>query len=211
VVILNASKTGCAALILTPTGVQHVPLPQSTFTEMIVLVKLLQNAISSDARCSSLPESVRACVEGLVQQMPTRSDTLRSLRLLVERHLGRASDNSLQPDDIFRYALGVLWESVVEPVIHVLGLKVNRVLLQHLTYLLTYLPLLTPTVIYRKPTSQQSCGGAPLDRSRSSQYTQQGYTLPRRQKASLITLFRRTHRPLVSFSATFCFLLKLSR
>jgi hypothetical protein len=67
--------------------------------------------------------------------MPSLSETLQMLRLPLERHVSRVSDMSRQPDDIFRYVLAVLWESVVEPVIQSLNLQVN-----------SYLPQLSRTI-----------------------------------------------------------------
>jgi hypothetical protein len=125
VVILNASETGCAALILTLTSVQHVPFANLRFTEVTKLAKLIRHAVTQAGRGSSLPESSLRWVEGLVQQMPLLSETLQILRLPFERHARRVSDTSRHPDDIFRYVLAVLWESVVEPVIQSLDLQVN--------------------------------------------------------------------------------------
>jgi hypothetical protein len=125
VVVLNASKTDCAALVLTLTGVQHVPFPDLTLTDVAQLVKLTHYAIAHDEKHTSLLESNCMHVKGLVQQIPFISDTLQLLRLPLERHMGQASDISAQPDNIFIYVLGVLWESVVEPVICLLKLELN--------------------------------------------------------------------------------------
>jgi len=125
VVILNASNTGCAALILTATGVQHVPFPNLSFVAVTDLVKLLRHAVAQDGRNPSLPKSNGTHVDGLVQQIPFVIDTSQLLRPPSERHIGRASDRSEQPEEVFRYVLGVLWKSVVEPVIRRLDLKVR--------------------------------------------------------------------------------------
>lgn len=122
VVILNASNTGCAALILTATGIQHVPFPDLSFVAVTVLVKLLRYAVAQDGRNPSLPS---AHVDGLVQQIPFVIDTSQLLRPPSDRHIGRASDVSEQPEEVFRYVLGVLWKSVVEPVIRRLDLEVQ--------------------------------------------------------------------------------------
>jgi len=115
-VILNASTTGCAALILTVTGVQHMPFPDLSLTEVTKLVKLLRCAIGQGGRYASPPELGHTYIEGLVRQMLILSGTLR---------LGRMSNISARPDDIFRYVLAVLWESIVKPVVESLGLRVN--------------------------------------------------------------------------------------
>ena len=125
VVILNTSKAGCAALVLTLNGVQHVPLPDLSSHHVTTLIKLIRNANAQGGRDTLLPDSNGAHVQGLVEQMPLISDTLQLLRLPLERHMGRTSDISTQPDDIFRYVLGILWTSVVGPVIRPLKLEVN--------------------------------------------------------------------------------------
>jgi hypothetical protein len=125
IVVLNASKTRCDALILKSTGVHYVPFPNLDFVEVSVLVKLIRYAITQDSRDTFFHESNPAHIEGLVQQMPFISDTLRLLRLPLERHVKRVSDISEYRNDIFRYVLGVLWEAVVKPVIQSLDLKVN--------------------------------------------------------------------------------------
>ena len=126
VVILNASNSACAALILTSssTVVKHVPLPNLHFPEVTKLVKLVRHAIAPNGRDALLAKSKCTSVEDLIQDM-LFSNALQSLRLPLERHIGRASDISTHSDDIFRYVLGVLWQSVVEPVITSLNLKVN--------------------------------------------------------------------------------------
>jgi hypothetical protein len=122
VVILNASKAGCAALILTSTSVRHVPLSQLTFAKVTALVQLIRNATTQEGRDTLLPKYAR--VECLLQQMPLLSDTVQSFRLALEsRHMKRTPAST--SDHIFRYTLGVLWESVVEPIIRMLCLKVN--------------------------------------------------------------------------------------
>jgi hypothetical protein len=128
VVILNASETGCAALVFNLNGVQHVPIMDLSLHQLTTLVKLIRNAIAQSGRDASLPDSNRARVWGLVEQIPFISDTLQLLRLPLERHVGRASETSAWPDDIFRYVLGVLWTSVVEPIIRLLKLEVNTFL-----------------------------------------------------------------------------------
>jgi tetratricopeptide (TPR) repeat protein len=128
VVVLNASQSACDTLILTPTGVRHIPLPDLSITDVTKLVKLIHCAIAQDGRDILHPESNRAHIEGLVQQIPFISDTLQLLRWPLERHIGRVSDIFEQSDNIFRYVLGMLWEAVVEPIVHMLDLKVKSIL-----------------------------------------------------------------------------------
>jgi hypothetical protein len=128
VVVLNASQSACDALILTPTRVRHIPLPDLSITDVTKLVKLIHCAIAQDGRDILHPESNRAHIEGLVQQIPFISDTLQLLRRPLERHIGRVPDIFEQSDNIFRYVLGMLWEAVVEPIVHMLDLKVKSIL-----------------------------------------------------------------------------------
>jgi hypothetical protein len=123
VVILNASETGSDALIMTSCGVEHVALSDLSFEAVNMLVKLLQTVTKMDGRNSLLPDAKRVQVDGVLRQM---ADTLLSSRLPGEiRHIGRVSNTLSQPDDIFRYVLGVLWVFVVEPVIRSLKLEVS--------------------------------------------------------------------------------------
>jgi hypothetical protein len=126
IVVLNAAQTGCNALILTSTGVQTIPFPDLNFTLVTKLVKLLRYAIGHDGRDAPSPllESNRALVEDILQQIPFISDILQ-LRLLSDRHLERVSTTSLQPDEVFRFVLGLLWVSVAKPIIGMLELEVN--------------------------------------------------------------------------------------
>jgi tetratricopeptide (TPR) repeat protein len=124
IVVLNASKTRCDALILKSTGVHYVPFPNLGLVEVSFLVKLIRYATAEDSRDTFFLKSNPAHVEGLVQQMPFISDTLRLLRLPLERHVKRVSDISEYRNDIFRYVLGVLWEAVAKPVIQSLDLMV---------------------------------------------------------------------------------------
>ena len=57
-VILNASGTACAALILTSTGVQHVPLPDLTFGNVTQLVKLLRIPQSQRVEMVHFPRTI---------------------------------------------------------------------------------------------------------------------------------------------------------
>ena len=115
VVILNASKTGCAALILTSAAaVQHVPFPDLTLDDVTHLAKLLQVASKGIDSDDLLPESYCAFLED-VQRMSDLPDALQMLRLPDEtRH-----------EYIFRLVLAVLWTSVVMPVIRMLNLEAS--------------------------------------------------------------------------------------
>ena len=187
VVVLNISEPGCFALILTTIGVQHVPLLNVSLTEVTKLVKLIRHAIAQSGRDAVLPEANRAEVKNIVQQMPCISETLQMLRDPLERHGGRASDTSVQPDDIFRYVLCVLWEAVVEPVIRSVGFEVNSFLWSAFAHVLNKL---TIDYICRNPKVQHGYGGAPRDHSHFCLSMQQGYTWPRGRSVLPITLSR---------------------
>jgi tetratricopeptide (TPR) repeat protein len=202
VVILNASDTGCAVLIIMSAGVQHIALADLSVATVTILVKLTHYAIAQGGRDEvELPE-YRAQVESLVEQLPPFSDTLQLLRLPLEgRHIKQVSAIGTQPDHIFRYVLGVLWELVAEPVMHVLELQVN--LLQtnhHLCWLFEL------NITCRNRTYHRIYGGARQDHLLSFQCMQRGYTIRRRRNAFLIMLFRHTPRPSVHSCAMSLFL-----
>ena len=129
IVALNASKTSghCAALILTSTGVQCIPLLDLSFTKLTTLVELLRHAIVQHGRDVFFLQSSEY-LRHLVQQMSFISSSLQLLREQLERHFKRVRDPSAHPDNIFQFVLSVLWESVVEPVIRTLDLKVKMIL-----------------------------------------------------------------------------------
>jgi hypothetical protein len=129
VVILNASKSGCDCLIMTSCDVKHVPLSGLSFDFVKTLVGLMQTAT---ARNSLLSGDFLVKINCLFQQMSFNSDATRSLRRSVEeRHVKRVSDARVDPEDIFRFVLCMLWISVVRPVIDSLNLEVSRFLLSH--------------------------------------------------------------------------------
>jgi hypothetical protein len=57
VVIIDASETGCATLIMTPAGVQHVPFLGLIFIKVTKLVTILHTTISQDCRDALLLDS----------------------------------------------------------------------------------------------------------------------------------------------------------
>ena len=122
VVILNASKTGCDALIITSSDVKHIPLSDLSFADINVLVMLLQTVT---AKNPSLPESLLEIIDDLFQPTSFISDAGRSLRESVKDRLGRkVSVTQVDPEDIFLLVLDVLWISAIQPVIGSLNLEV---------------------------------------------------------------------------------------
>jgi hypothetical protein len=127
VVLLNASESGSDALIMTSEpGIKHVPLPDLDFTQVHVLVKLIQAASMSSRRNTFLQESECTWIVGRFEQLRVFSGAPQFLTQSVEaRHVGRASTAEMLPDDIFRFVLGVLWVSAVEPVIRSMNFEVS--------------------------------------------------------------------------------------
>jgi len=125
VVILNASQSGCDALIMTSSNVKHIPLPDLPFIVINALARLIRMATPGNSlrQVSLLP-----MIDDLLRPMPFNPDAERSLRQLVEGRAGRpASESNTQlvdSEDIFRFILDVLWISAVQPVINSLNLKV---------------------------------------------------------------------------------------
>jgi hypothetical protein len=178
------------------TGVQHVPLPDLGFTEITKLVKLLRYAISQDGRDALLIESNRTCVEGLVRQIPSISETLQSSRLPLGRHVRRASDAYSWPDDIFRFSLAIFVGVGGGPCYAVTRLEGKSI------FISTMFISSSSALIRRNPMYRQICGGAPPVHLLSFRYTRQEYTLLRGQSPFPIMLYRRTPQPSRHFSMT---------
>jgi hypothetical protein len=124
VVAVNVSKTGPSALILTVSGVEHIPLPELDFTELETLVRLVHTATgrAPSGRQSLPPENNLAQVESLVQQLPVSSETSQFFQQY--RAMGPAKNYS-HPDDIFRLVLATLWTKIVRPIIRSESLKLD--------------------------------------------------------------------------------------
>ena len=115
VVILNASESGCAALVITLSSVQHVPLPKFTMKVARMLVDQIQHA-------SSAVSVARSQLKTLMQQTGIPSRPLYQ----YDRQRGNLPVvRNLNPDDIFRRVLATLWTLVAEPVVHCLALTVS--------------------------------------------------------------------------------------
>jgi hypothetical protein len=72
-----------------------------------------------------LPGSFLTLIDDIFQPMSFISDAGRSLRQSVEgRHIKRVSNTQVDPEDVFRLVLGVLWISAIQSVIDSLNLKV---------------------------------------------------------------------------------------
>jgi tetratricopeptide (TPR) repeat protein len=122
VVILIASDSSCAALILTSSGVRHFPLPKFTLMIAQGLVALIRSATQSGASDHLLSEAVHMQVEALTQHAWTHeSDVIPT----EPRHGKLHSAFSMDADSIFSLVLQTLWKSLVEPVIRSLSLEVS--------------------------------------------------------------------------------------
>jgi len=112
VVILNASNSGCAALVMTMTNVECVPFPQCTLSNLQTLVKMIHSALGE----VHAPPVTKAQMKNLMTQMRDSSNISHR----EDRYSVRVSEFVMSTDEIFR----VLWKSVIKPVICYLGMKV---------------------------------------------------------------------------------------
>ena len=118
VVLLNASKSSCDALIVTLAGVEHVPLsPQLTGQQVSLLAS---SVLSSVSNFTSFTNSYKTSFESLLESTQAIRDAPQ------DRHLGRRQKVPLQTvNDVLRGVLAVLWKLVVHPVIRHLKLEVR--------------------------------------------------------------------------------------
>jgi hypothetical protein len=147
VVMLNASDSECAALVVTSTGIKHVALPGMTFSGAKDLAEAVQFASSRGAIPLSLPERIQNVIAQRLQ--PDRSPST-----LVEPHGRRIPDICVPTTDIFRFVLRELGEAVVAPVVRCLGMKVSGVCWRELT-------LLQLISLCRSPNRLHAYGGVP--------------------------------------------------
>jgi hypothetical protein len=121
VVILNASESGCDALIMTSCDVKHISLPNLNLPVINILVMLIRAA----TRNHSLSGPFTALINDLFRHMTFVSDAGLSLRQSVEVRYGKmVSDTPVDPEDVFRFVLGILWTSAIQIVIDSLNLEV---------------------------------------------------------------------------------------
>ena len=124
VVILNAAKSSCDALILRSAGtVEHVTLPKLTFSDVENIVKLVQYVTIPSAAYFPFAKTVPRRLEALMEEVRTASPFVTTAE--NERGSTRVLRNIVDPDVIFRYVLAKLWVSVAQPVICALGLEVS--------------------------------------------------------------------------------------
>jgi hypothetical protein len=202
VVILNASSTGCAALILTASGVRHVPLVL-TFTDVTTLVNRIQLAAALGTRDPILSASIHARVDDLLLQMLPSTILQPSQHMLESREMTRVRINRQSEDD-FQMVLAVLWESAIKPVIDSLCWEVSLVGNNEQFHCLQFI------TVFRNPRGHANCGGYLRVLSPFSQYMLQEY-IPRSQNAFMISQFRHIPRRSVHFSPTYPFLTARSR
>lgn len=122
VVLLNAARSSCDGLIVTPAGVQHVPLSAGFSHKDAVVV---HNLILSTTYAGSAPlsDGLQGFFDELLQSaLKTRDVTFSE----QDRHLERKRIRPtvpLKPDDVFSRVLTILWNLVAKPVIRALELN----------------------------------------------------------------------------------------
>ena len=119
VVLLNATATSCDALVITSTGVEHVPLStQLTGIDMAVLANSVHCAATG--RFITFADGFRTPLASLVEKAQVCRDAATQ-----DRPLGRRTRKVQSIDDIFRGVLATLWTLLVQPVIRCLKLEVR--------------------------------------------------------------------------------------
>ncbi|TFK31076.1 CHAT domain-containing protein, partial [Crucibulum laeve] len=116
VVILNASISGCDALIVTNEGVAHMPLNKFDMKKGNMLVRLIQ--------VSSTSNSMRSLNNGNPSSAVRLSTEDSANGIMHNLRMGRpARSSTVEVDDIYRYVLEVLWDDIVQPVIQHLQIQ----------------------------------------------------------------------------------------
>ncbi|KAF9062589.1 CHAT domain-containing protein [Rhodocollybia butyracea] len=137
IVILNASKYGCDGLILTEHGITHVPFPNITLENAILLGHLLQLALSLGGTYSHISDEIHLMLQPMLDEVALLPDTTHSY-IPDEIHKAlRSLSDQLKPKkahfqhhlvpgtrpEIIQYILASLWFTIVHPVIETLGLQ----------------------------------------------------------------------------------------
>ncbi|THH12051.1 hypothetical protein EW146_g7828, partial [Bondarzewia mesenterica] len=142
VVILNASRSSCNALIVTLSGIHHIPISGLSSDAAVGLIFLIRLALSSEARSTPLFSMLGKSFIAMDQNSipPTGSEVMQFsldsfpeevrndpdfLRLLddQDRHGKRLSSRTLKQDDVFHAVLAKLWTCIVGPVLRFLDMK----------------------------------------------------------------------------------------
>ncbi|KAJ7815149.1 CHAT domain-containing protein [Mycena leptocephala] len=109
VVMLNATNSGCDALVVTTEEVKHIPLPDISIKMAQDLHDILRMALLSQGTHS-------VTFQALLK--PIRTDPrLKAVRIPTAGHT---------PNDLFGAVLGTLWVTVARPIICALNLKVSE-------------------------------------------------------------------------------------
>jgi hypothetical protein len=124
IVILTASKSGSDALVLTSSGVHHVPFQGLDFQQLSAFANSIRLASLGQGIFQFISEADRAHVDGH-NGMSAFPETTDVIQLWTEaRKMGRATGRQIPVDETFRFVLASLWRRVAEPVILSLNLKV---------------------------------------------------------------------------------------
>ncbi|KAF7350029.1 CHAT domain-containing protein [Mycena venus] len=112
IIILNASKSTCAAFIVTASqDVRCVRLDNMSFDYAQFLVELLR-------------ATLKGSLVQISQFLAHSRQTSGKSPVMLQRLLGKLeNEEDYNPDDVFRAMLKVLWENVVRPVFNILKLK----------------------------------------------------------------------------------------
>jgi len=108
VIILNASSSGCAALVMTSPKIIHVPLPQCNLKTIEQLATIIQ--IASHTRSSFVSKMQLETLINTMRNVPEASHKDRLGQPLAE------PNEPANVEEIFEVVLKILWTSVVEPI-----------------------------------------------------------------------------------------------
>jgi hypothetical protein len=127
IVILTSSKlSGSDALVLTSSGVHHIPFQGLDYEQLSAFANSIRLASSGQDIFEFIPEADGAHVDGHAKRMSSFPETVDFTGLWAEaRKIGRAPGRQIPPDETFRSVLASLWRRVVEPIILSLNLKVR--------------------------------------------------------------------------------------
>lgn len=138
VVILNGSHGAwraysCSALIMTLTGVQHVPLPGFTLGHAESFVQIIRAMTRGAGHLPDGLDGILQLVEDgadyvIRQPIPDQLDTgLQESSDYATRQAIRVAAPKTSSDSIFRWVLAQLWTGVVEPIVRTLKLEVGSI------------------------------------------------------------------------------------
>ena len=120
VVMLNASKQRCDALVLIPgldNDVLHIPLPSISLAEVEALHNILRGLLQNDVQK----------IDMLLNSFK-RGDMERLGIILFHQESGSHQDRL---DEVFQFMLSIIWDCVVKPIVEGLALTVSDAEMKH--------------------------------------------------------------------------------